>query len=74
MAGVVRQAEGKGKPGEPRAEKKRPDQLAAGAVNDVPMSATLQPHQISVAEQVRANLALLEVAQKDTVHTPRQQP
>jgi hypothetical protein len=27
-----------------------------------------------VAEQVRANLALLEVAQEDTVHTPRQQP
>jgi hypothetical protein len=33
-----------------------------------------QPHQTSVAEQVRANLALLEVAQEDTVHTPRQQP
>ena len=30
----------------------------------------LQPHQTSVAEQVRANLALLEVAQEDTVHTP----
>ena len=30
----------------------------------------LQPHQTSVAEQVRANLALLEVAREDTVHTP----
>ena len=34
----------------------------------------LQPHQTGVAEQVRADLALLEVAQEDTVHTPRQQP
>jgi hypothetical protein len=34
----------------------------------------LQPHQTSVAEQVRANLALFEVAQKDAVGATRQQP
>ena len=34
----------------------------------------LQAQQAGMAEQVRANLALLEVAQEDTVHTPRQQP
>ena len=34
----------------------------------------LQPHQAGVAEQVRADLALLEVGQKDAVDAPRQQP
>ena len=33
-----------------------------------------QPHQAGVAEQVRADLALLEVAQEDPVDAARQQP
>ena len=30
-----------------------------------------QPHQAGVAEQVTADLALLEVAQEDAIHAPR---
>ena len=33
----------------------------------------LQPHQAGMAKQVRAYLALLEVAQEDAVHPPRQE-
>ena len=33
---------------------------------------TFEPHQAGVAEQVRADLALLEIAQEDAVDAPRQ--
>ena len=35
---------------------------------------TFQAHQAGMPEQVRADLALLEVAQEDPVHAPRQEP
>jgi hypothetical protein len=34
----------------------------------------LQPHQAGRPEQVRADLALLEVAEEDAVDAPREQP
>jgi hypothetical protein len=45
----------------------------AGAIEAVAMfrDQTLQAHQASVPEQVRADLALLEVGEVDAVHAPR---
>ena len=34
----------------------------------------LQPHQAGVAEQVRANLALFEIAEEDALHSACQEP